>query len=246
MKKCIFVFVILFLAVSLSAQTDNIQIKVSDDIYLEKLSDRAYLHVSYQQTADWGKVSANGFLLIEDGEAFMFDTPWNDQQTEILYNWLAEAMNIKVVAIIPNHWHEDCMGGLAFLHSKGVRSYASQITINIAQEKGLPVPQQGFDEFMGLNLNGIEILCYYPGAGHAIDNIVVWIPSEKILFPGCMVKDLTSQGLGNVVDGDVNAWPGTIDKVIKRFPNAYLVIPGHGKPGGTEILTHTRNLLSKE
>ena len=75
------------------------------------------------------------------------------------------------------------------------------------------------------------------------NNIVVWIPSERILFPGCMVKSLSAQDLGNTADADVSEWPRTIDRVIEKFKKASIVIPGHGEHGGRELLVHTRELL---
>jgi metallo-beta-lactamase class B len=97
-----------------------------------------------------------------------------------------------------------------------------------------------------LKLGDKVIRCYYPGAAHSLDNIVVWIPSEKILFPGCMVKSLNSTDLGNIADGDINAYPVTIEKVIKKFSTAEIVIPGHGQSGGLELLFHTRDLVRKQ
>ncbi|HOZ15061.1 MAG TPA: hypothetical protein PK784_09755 [Tenuifilaceae bacterium] len=43
-----------------------------------------------------------------------------------------------------------------------------------------------------------------------VDNIVVWIPLEKILFSGCMAKSTNSTNLGNTVDGDLKAYSITI------------------------------------
>ncbi len=137
------------------------------------------------------------------------------------------------------------MGGLAYLNKKKVKSYANQKTIDIAKEKGLPVPKKGFKDSLSLKLNDIEIDCYYFGGGHTTDNIVVWIPSEKILFAGCMVKEMSSKTLGNLADADVNEWPSTIDKVIDKFPSAKIVIPGHGKFGGKELLIHMQELFNQ-
>lgn len=243
MKKYILFLCAVFAAVTLSYAQSNKEIKIADDVSLYRLTDKVYIHVSAFQTQDWGKVYGNGILLIDNGEAFMLDTPWTNEQTEKLYLWLADSMGVKVTTVIPNHWHGDCMGGLEYLHSKGVHSVANQMTIDIARQKGLPVPQQGFTDSLTLNLNGIEIICYYPGGGHATDNIVIYIPSEKVLFPGCFSKDITATNLGNVEDGDVNAWSASIDRVIKKFPDAEIVVPGHGAAGGTELLEHTKKLL---
>lgn len=76
-----------------------------------------------------------------------------------------------------------------------------------------------------------------------MDNIIVWIPSEKVLFPGCLVKGVNAKGLGNTVDGDLKAYPSTIEKVLHKFPDAKIVIPGHGTVGGIELIRHTKELL---
>ena len=89
------------------------------------------------------------------------------------------------------------------------------------------------------------IECFYFGPAHSSDNIVVWIPSEKILFAGCMVKSIDATNLGNTADGDLNAYPHTIDRLLSRFPDAKIVIPGHGKFGGLELILHTKELTSR-
>lgn len=227
------------------AQGEYPEIKVSDDIKLIKLSDTAYVHVSVSEMKGFGKVSSNGLILVDKEEAILFDTPATNEQTATLYDWFLNTMNTKITAFVPNHWHEDCMGGLEYLHSKGVKSYACNRTIDIARKKGFPVPQSGFRKALKLYLHDIEIQCYYPGSGHALDNIVVWVPSAEILFTGCMVKDMNSGSLGNTADGNVKEWPKTIKRVGNMFSNAKVVIPGHGSVGGTELLKHTQDLFLK-
>ena len=40
----------------------------------------------------------------------------------------------------------------------------------------------------------------------------------------------------------MRAWPGTMEKALAAFPAARIVVPGHGQPGGLELLRHTRDL----
>lgn len=246
MKRNLIILSIILFQLPIFSQNDYQRIKVSDDIELIKLSDKAYVHVSVAEIGSFGKVSSNGLILIDKGEAFLFDTPVTNMQTEVLANWIADSLHAAITTFIPNHWHEDCIGGLDYLHSKGVKSYANEMTIDIARAKGLPLAQYGFKDSLSLKMNDIDVLCYYLGAGHTLDNIVVYIPSEKILFSGCMTKDIHSKGLGNTVDGDVHEWAKTIDKVLNKFPEARVVIPGHGEIGGIELLKHTRELLNKK
>jgi metallo-beta-lactamase class B len=245
MIKRIKILTILFILFQLAgnAQSATGKIKVSDNIELTMLSPKAYLHVSVTEMIGFGKVSSNGLILVDNGQAFLFDTPANNEQTETLIDFIENSLNAKVVGFVPNHWHNDCMGGLEYLNKKGVKSYAHQKTIDTAIKEGLPFPEQGFLDTLSLKLNDIEIYCYYLGSGHSSDNIVVWVPSEKILFAGCMVKDKHSKTLGNLSEANIEEWRNTIQKVIDRFSTAEIVIPGHGQIGGKELLWHTQKLL---
>lgn len=220
-------------------------IKISPDLELVKISENAYMHVSYTTLRNYGRVSANGLIFTDKESAFLFDTPWNDSQTSDLISYLQDHMKLQVTGFVPNHWHEDCMGGLKFLKSQGIRSYANQLTIEMAKMKGLPVPDQGFNDSLRLSLGDKFIYCYFLGAAHSTDNIVVWIPSEGILFPGCICKSLDTDNPGNIADGDINEYPETLDRITVKFKSAKIVIPGHGAPGGPELLVHTRSIFER-
>lgn len=245
MKKLLFALLTGLIQISAISQSDYKTIKVSNDIELIKISDNAYLHVSYFKTEKYGRIGANGLIFINGNQAFLFDSPWNDSLTKDLVTWITDSMKIKVVGFIPNHWHEDCMGGLGYLQMQKIESYANQMTIDIAKSKGLAIPIHGFKDSLQLRLGNKLIICYYLGPAHSLDNIVVWIPSEQILFAGCMVKSADAKNLGNTVDGDLIAYPKTIDKLLDKFPNAKIVIPGHGQFGGLELIKHTKELIIK-
>lgn len=245
MKKLLIVLLTLMIQLSGFTEPNYKKIKVSNNIELIKISDNAYIHTSYAELPEFGRFPSNGLIFVNKGKAFLFDTPVTDSLTKDLTSWISDSLKLKIVGFVPNHWHSDCMGGLGYLQSLGIESYANQMTIDIAKMKGLPVPQHGFKDSLTLSLGNKMIKCYYFGAGHSLDNIVVWIPSEKILFAGCMAKELNAKGLGNVVDGDIKEWPKTIDKVLHRFKEAKIVIPGHGQFGGLELIKHTRDLFTK-
>ena len=219
-------------------------IKISEDLVLIRISENALIHVSSAVLPGYGKVTANGLVYTDRHKAYLFDTPWNNSQTELLVTFLEKEMGLKIKGFVPNHWHEDCMGGLGYLKSRKIRSYGSSQTCEIAREKGLPVPDKGFIDSLILNPGKNEIHCYFPGAAHSIDNIVVWIASEKILFPGCICKSLDARNLGNTADGDTASYPATVEWIIRKFPGAKTVIPGHGSCGGPELLMHTRHLAA--
>ena len=73
---------------------------------------------------------------------------------------------------------------------------------------------------------------------------MVYVRESKALYGGCFLKSEASESLGNLADADLAAWPASLDALVKRFPDATTVIPGHGAldPGAIE---QTRRLLQE-
>lgn len=220
------------------ANSDFKVIKISANLEIVKLTEHAYMHISYFDS-QWGRISSNGLIYLMGSEAFLFDTPMDEPVTMELVNFINDSLKAKVTGFVPNHWHADCIGGLAYLHQKGVESFANKMTIELAIKNGYAAPQKAFTD--SLLIHG-KIFCFYPGPAHSLDNIVVWIADERILFGGCMVKDIRAKNMGNFADGDLKSWPSTIKKVMEKFPEVQSIIPGHGMPGNFEILKHTYEL----
>ena len=137
------------------------------------------------------------------------------------------------------------MGGLNEFHKAGINSYSHKLTREIAKSKNLPVPKFEFQNSLVLNLDDKKIICKYLGAGHTIDNIVVWVPAEKILFGGCMLKAVGWNSLGFTGDADLNEWPKTLRKLLVEFPESKIVIPGHGDYGDLGLVQHTLRLFER-
>lgn len=216
---------------------------INKQIEIIPLTEHAYLHATCDSIPGFGWVWSNGLILVSGHKALLFDTPVSDANTEHLLTWLDDSLYAAVEGFIPNHWHTDCMGGINTLKHRGIPSYANELTRELAQSKNLPVPDKGFTDSLNLQVGTLTATAYFLGAAHSMDNIVVWIPSEKILFGGCMVKALSSTTMGYTTDGDMNAWPITIGRVKEKFPDAQVVVPGHGNWGGKELLDHTLDLL---
>ena len=136
------------------------------------------------------------------------------------------------------------LGGLNEINKQKIISYSNHITAEIAQSKNLTIPVSIFKDSLTIQVDDLAIFCKYFGAGHTIDNIVVWIPYESILFGGCLVKALRWKGLGFTGDADITQWPKTLQSVLAAFPECQMVIPGHGDYGDLSLIHHTLDLLS--
>ena len=212
----------------------------SEVLKIERISDKIFQHISYLETKSLGTVPCNGMIYINGNEAIVFDTPTNEKASSELINWIGEK-NIK--AVVVTHFHIDCLGGLNKFHSNGIKSFATNQTIKLAKEDKTEIlPQNGFEKEYKFQIDNEVVLTKYFGQGHTKDNIIGYIPSEKVLFGGCLVKALNAPK-GNLADANTEDWSKTIEKIKSEFPEIKNVIPGHGKSGGTELLNYTINLF---
>lgn len=219
----------------------------SEKLEITKLSDHVFLHKSYLKV--YNNFPCNGMVYANNGEAIVFDAPTDDSTSLELITWIKNELACDITAIVINHFHIDCLGGLDEFHKIDVPSYANFRTIELAssdQAHNNIVPQIGFEDSLRLNIGDAYVENWYLGAGHSFDNIISYIKGEKTLFGGCLIK-ANHANKGSLTDADVEEWPKTVQKIKNQFADElHLVIPGHGNPGGIELLDYTIDLFKKE
>lgn len=184
------------------------------------------MHTSYN-TFDGVVYPSNGLIVREGDHLVLLDSAWGAEATEELLVWIDEEI------------------GLPVLEAAGIPVWAHPMTRRLSAEEGNPVPPNALS---GIDAPGsatgfgtVEV--FYPGGGHARDNIMVWLPEQKMLYGGCAVRELATDNLGNTADADLAYWPRAIRNAQARYPQAETVIPGHGEPGGPELLEHMHALF---
>ena len=178
-------------------------------------------------------------VYLHGGEAIVFDTPTNNSASAELIEWIGKKY---IKGVVVTHFHNDCLGGLAEFHQKGIPSYARQTTIALAKANKEVVPTNSFEKNMELTIGGDPVHVKFFGQGHTVDNVVGYVPSNKTLFGGCLVKQMNASK-GNLEDANVKQWANTVENIIREIPDLKLVVPGHGDPGGPELLEYTRQLF---
>ena len=215
----------------------------TETLQVDPITEHTYRHLTYLDTESFGKVPCNGLIVVDDGEAVIFDTPATDATSAELIDYIETNMNATVKAVVATHFHDDCTGGLAAFHRRGIPSYGLQETLRRAREEGNPVPERAFDDRLPLKAGNTEIEVMHPGPGHTPDNVVAYVPAERVLFGGCLIKEMNA-GKGNLADSDTTRWSATVANVSNRFPDVRHVVPGHGDIGGPELLAYTTTLFS--
>jgi metallo-beta-lactamase class B len=214
----------------------------STTLSLEQVSPHVYLHTSFLETNRFGRVACNGMIVVDAGEAIVFDTPATESATIELLDYAERTLKVRVKAVVPTHFHADCLAGLAEFHRRRIRSYALASTLALAAGSKAEVPQQGFAERLALRVGQQEVIAHFLGEGHTKDNVVAYFPAEQVLFGGCLIKALGADK-GFLGDANVRAWPQTVAKLKQTYPHTRVLIPGHGQAGGLELSDYTIQLF---
>jgi len=168
----------------------------------------------------------------------------------------------KVVAVIVSHYHADHVYGLQEFKKIGAKIYAqgegrSYISSETAKQRliasridfapwinentRLVSADVWIDQKTKLNIGGVQFLISRVGPAHAPEDLMVYVPSEKVLFAGDLVFRGRIPFVGNA---DSRGWISALDEIEKLKPQ--IVIPGHGaystKP--SEDIAFTRNYLN--
>lgn len=210
--------------------------------------------------------SANA-LLVEMGpeDLVLVDTLYTPGAMKELLAWVDKKLPGRRLLAVNTHFHSDRTGGNAALKERKVPLYASDLTVKLMKSRGravmegvskaIPddavreaflaapiVPADGvfkLEQGLKLTLGGEPMEVRFPGAGHSPDNLVVWFPSKRLLFGGCLV--LHSSRLGNTSDSDLQKWPASVSALLE-FPAEH-VVTGHGSSTAPALVSQTAQTL---
>ena len=205
-------------------------------------------------------ISNAGFVVTPTG-VVVVDALGSPILAQKLIAEIKKITNQKVVAVIVSHYHADHIYGLQEFKRIGAKIYAqgegrNYLSSETAKQR-LIVSQRDFapwvnantklitadvwiDQKLKLSIGGVDFFISRVGPAHAPEDLMVYVPSEKVLFAGDLVFRGRIPFVGNA---DSKGWLKGLDEIEKFNPN--IVIPGHGnysvKPA--EDIAFTRNYL---
>jgi len=85
---------------------------------------------------------------------------------------------------------------------------------------------------ISLDLGGVTVDIWHPGAGHTRGDTIAWVASEKVLFSGDLVEYEAGVYTG---DAQLEEWPATLEAL--RALGAEAIVPGRGEAmlGNTNV-----------
>jgi metallo-beta-lactamase class B len=238
MRKIASIFLLLGLLSNTFGQTKNKALQISH------LTGDFYVYKTFHDYKG-ALISANAMYLVTNKGVVLFDGPWDVTQFQPLLDSIKAKHNKEVVMHFATHSHEDRAGGLAFYKQKGIKTYTIKLTDEILKKNNEARANFITPNDTVFTVGQHSFRVYYPGKGHAPDNIVVWFEKEKVLYGGCFIKSAEATDLGYLGDADVKEWKNSIKKVKVKFGKPKFIITGHDDWTNTQSLNHTAKLVDE-
>lgn len=211
-------------------------------------------------SANQNFISNAGFVVTPKG-VVVVDALGSPSLAKKLIQEIARITPQKVVAVIVTHYHADHIYGLQEFKKIGAKIYAqgegrNYLSSDTAKQRliasridfapwvnantQLVAADVWIDQRTKLNIGGIEFRVSRVGPAHAPEDLMVYIPSEKVLFVGDLVFRGRIPFVGNA---DSKGWLVALDEIEKLKPK--IIIPGHGaySTNPSEDIIFTRNYL---
>ena len=238
MRKLTTTLIILFFFTNSFEQSKDSSLKIT------ALTDSFFIFTTYNLYKG-SRIPANGMYLVTNSGVVLFDSPWDTTQFQPLLDSIWQKHNKKVVICIATHFHDDRTGGLEYYQQAGIKTYTTKLTDSLSKARGKKRAEFLLDKDSVFTVGQYSFTTYYPGPGHAPDNIVIWFSKERILYGGCLVKSVEDDNLGNLGDANVSAYATTVKKLRKKCRKPLFVIPGHGDWKSAKSLKHTYDMARR-
>ena len=204
---------------------------------------------------------SNAGFVVTSGGVVVIDALGSPILAQKLIKEIQRITKQKIVAVIVTHYHADHVYGLQEFKKIGAKIYAqAQGRDYLASETAkqrliasridfapwvnkntqLQSADIWIDQNYKLTVGGTEFLIGRVGPAHAPEDLLIYVPSEKVLFVG----DLVFRGrIPYVGNADSKGWLLALDKFEEFKPD--VVIPGHGAASVTPLddIRFTRDYL---
>jgi len=206
-------------------------------------------------------ISNAGFVVTPKG-VVVIDALGSPVLAQKLIQEIQKITKQKIVAVVLTHYHADHVYGLQEFKRLGATIYAQKDGLNylasetakqrliasridfapwINQNTHLVPADVWIDQSKTITVGGVEFILNRVGPAHAHEDLIVYVPSEKVLFAGDLVFRGRIPFVGNA---DSRGWVNALNEIQKLNPA--IVVPGHGpySTNAVEDVVFTRNYLA--
>ena len=196
-------------------------------------------------------MGGNTTVLNTDAGAVVVDSMTFKMQGSLIREKAEELTGKEVVLLINTHYHLDhTHGNPGFKPGTQVvsteRTLSHLETLDADSWRGDAaklLPNETFTDRRQFKLGNKTITLVHPGRGHTDGDLVVVFEEDKTLVMGDLFFNKHYPNIDLEAGGSVQAWPATLDNVLKI--NFDIVIPGHGATSNRGGLIGFQRMMSQ-
>ncbi len=204
--------------------------------YVDELADGVYAYV--QPDGGW-MVNNCGVVVDGSGAAVMVDTTSTERRNRAVLAEVARVSTGSPRALVNTHHHPDHTYGNGFLPPETLvighdRCRDEVLAAGLEATKVITAPDYGdlvlrppeltFSDRMTLHLDGFPVELRHVGRAHTSNDVVVWLPEQRVLFAGDLAF---SGGQPFLLEGSVAGFRSAIAQMRVLEPE--VLAPGHGQ-----------------
>jgi len=231
-------------------QTDSFltSLKADYPVSFAKIDENVWVHTTNYTLPGQSPISSNGLVVLDGEDVVLIDGAWGELATVALLESIKTEVGKAVTKMVITHHHPDRIAGVDAAEREGIQVFTHADTPALAARNGYPVPNTSVASLKEpksrSKIGALEVA--FPGAAHASDNLVVYVPSSNVLYLGCALRGAEATTLGNLSDADIKSWPGALNWVKATYRDAQIVVPGHGKGGDLRLIDKTLQMLAEK
>jgi glyoxylase-like metal-dependent hydrolase (beta-lactamase superfamily II) len=184
----------------------------------------------------------NSVVLNTDTAVLVVDTKFG-KAADRLYKAASALAGNKPIIVVNTHSDLDHTGGNPLYKNALILSgRVSENYWKSANKSSEGIPSVWITDTLRLRFGKESVLLISTGQAHTWCDIVVYFPDRGLLVTG----DLVFNGINTFFDVKKGSNGRKSIEVLKRletFPEVRSVVPGHGEPGGRELITAMRTYL---
>lgn len=191
-----------------------------------------------------GGPDANATFIITDQGVMVIDTRMTAQGGQHLHDEIRKKTDKPVTHVVNTHHHKDSvLGNSAFKECPSIIAHLKaqknmETMAKLEGLKGLTYPNLAFDKKVELTLGGYLLELRHPGPGHTDGDLYVYLPTWRTIIAGGLVFNRV---IPDMNDSYIDPWIDALQEM--EDIDAELIVPGHGRPGGKQIIIQAKHYL---
>jgi glyoxylase-like metal-dependent hydrolase (beta-lactamase superfamily II) len=195
-------------------------------------------------------MSGNATMIVGEEGVVLIDDKF-PQDHEAIVKLVREVTDAPLLYVINTHMHPDHAGGNPGMQDVGAAVIASENARRIMAERNTAgLPNITLRDYMRIYLDDMPIDLHYFGAGHTDGDVVVHLPTERLVVTGDLFalygpyRAVIDYSAG----GSLRDWTRTLERLLELDFDR--VIPGHSGTtdrqnieGYIQYLTGTQNMV---